>query len=296
MTVRLAIVAATFNPEVTDAMVARAVARAKQLGVAVEVVRVPGTFEVPLALRRLLRRKDIDAGVAIGALIQGQTDHDDLLAHSVARALLDLQIRTGKPIGLGITGPGIPTRSRCGGSGTRRVPWMPRSRWSAPGVRGSAQANGEVYPGSYLVATFIRKSPNKPHNRAHRGSTRGTRSIMSDVAALESLLKEVKDLDGVNDAVLVSRSGMYTAGSVPEGVFQDTFVAMFAILLGAAETATSELKDRIDTVVLNLEQSRIVVVNDGPKAIFVLRTRKDVDIPSMKSSLERMSRRVEELL
>ena len=119
---------------------------------------------------------------------------------------------------------------------------------------------------------------------------------MSDVAALESLLKEVKDLDGVNDAVLVSRSGMYIAGSVPEGVFQDTFVAMFAFLLGAAETATSELKDRIDTVVLNLEQSRIVVVNDGPKAIFVLRTRKDVDIPSMKSSLERMSRRVEELL
>lgn len=107
MTVRLAIVAATFNPEVTDAMVARAVARAKQLGAAVEVVRVPGTFEIPLALRRLLAKKDIDAGVAIGALIQGQTDHDDLLAHSVARALLDLQIRTGKPIGLGITGPGM---------------------------------------------------------------------------------------------------------------------------------------------------------------------------------------------
>jgi predicted regulator of Ras-like GTPase activity (Roadblock/LC7/MglB family) len=119
---------------------------------------------------------------------------------------------------------------------------------------------------------------------------------MADVAALESLLKEVKNLDGVNDAVLVSRSGMYIAGSVPEGVFQDTFVAMFAILLGAAETATSELKDRIDTIVLNLEQSRIVVVNDGPKAIFVLRTRKDVDIPSVKNSLERMSRRVEELL
>lgn len=107
MTVRLAIVAASFNAEVTDRMVGRAVARAKELDVAVEVVRVPGTFEIPLALRRLLRRKDIDGGVAIGALIQGQTDHDDLLAHSVARALLDLQIRTGKPIGLGITGPGM---------------------------------------------------------------------------------------------------------------------------------------------------------------------------------------------
>src|SRR3970040_1658915 len=94
---------------------------------------------------------------------------------------------------------------------------------------------------------------------------------MADVAELESILKEVEAIDGVHDAVLVSRSGMYIAGTVPEGVFQDTFVAMFAILLGAAETATSELKDRIDTVVLNLESSRIVVVNDRPKAIFGLR-------------------------
>jgi len=107
VTVRLAIVAASFNAEITDRMVTRAVTRAKELGAAVEVVRVPGTFEIPLALRRLLSRKDIDAGVALGALIQGQTDHDDLLGHSVAKALLDLQIRTGKPIGLGITGPGM---------------------------------------------------------------------------------------------------------------------------------------------------------------------------------------------
>jgi len=105
--VRLVIVAASFNAEVTDRMVKRAVSRATELGVVVEVVRVPGTFEIPLALRGLLRRKDVDAGVAIGALIQGQTDHDDLIAHSVAKALLDLQIRTGKPIGLGITGPGM---------------------------------------------------------------------------------------------------------------------------------------------------------------------------------------------
>ncbi len=119
---------------------------------------------------------------------------------------------------------------------------------------------------------------------------------MADAAALESILKEIEALDGVNEAVLVSRSGMFIAGSVPEGVFQDTFVAMFAILLGAAETATSELKDRIDTVVLNLESSRIVVVNDGPKALYVLRTRKDADLTAIKGHLERLSRKVEEFL
>jgi 6,7-dimethyl-8-ribityllumazine synthase len=107
VTVRLAIVAASFNPEITDRMVKRAVARAKERGATVEVVRVPGTFEIPLALRELLARREFDAGVALGAVIKGQTDHDTLIAHAVAKSLLDLQKETGKPIGLGITGPGM---------------------------------------------------------------------------------------------------------------------------------------------------------------------------------------------
>lgn len=119
---------------------------------------------------------------------------------------------------------------------------------------------------------------------------------MADATALESIMKEIQAIDGVSDAVLVSRSGGYLAGSIPEGVFQDTFVAMFAILFGAAETATAELKDRIDTVVLNLESSRIAVVNDGPKALYVLRMRKDADLPAIKGRLERISKRLEEVL
>lgn len=105
---RLAIVAASFNAEVTDKMVRRALKRAKALGVEIaEVARVPGTFEIPLVLQRLLARKDIDAAVAIGAVIKGQTQHDELIAHAVATKLLDLQLTTGKPIGLGIMGPGM---------------------------------------------------------------------------------------------------------------------------------------------------------------------------------------------
>jgi len=106
--VRLAVVAAAFNADVTDKMVARALARAKELGAeVVEVVRVPGTFEIPLALKRLLARRDVDGAVAIGAVIKGQTKHDELIAHAVAGRLLDLELETGKPIGLGITGPGM---------------------------------------------------------------------------------------------------------------------------------------------------------------------------------------------
>ena len=61
---RLAIVAAEFHREVTDRMVEKALARAKERGVRVtSVVRVPGTFEIPLAVQSLLERPDVDGAV-----------------------------------------------------------------------------------------------------------------------------------------------------------------------------------------------------------------------------------------
>jgi 6,7-dimethyl-8-ribityllumazine synthase len=104
----LAIVAAEFNREVTDLMLEKALARAKERGVRVtSVVRVPGTFEIPLAIQRLFERPDVDAAVAIGAVIKGETGHDEALMAAVPPALLGVGLRAGKPIGLGITGPGM---------------------------------------------------------------------------------------------------------------------------------------------------------------------------------------------
>ena len=71
------------------------------------VVRVPGTFEIPLAVQRLLGRSDVDAAVAIGAVVKGETLHDEALMAAVPQALLDVGLRAAKPIGLGITGPGM---------------------------------------------------------------------------------------------------------------------------------------------------------------------------------------------
>ncbi len=119
---------------------------------------------------------------------------------------------------------------------------------------------------------------------------------MADVAALESILKELATVPGVSDAVLVSRSGMHIAGSVPEGAHAETFVAMFAILLGAAETATSELREKLDNVVIELESSRILIVNNGPKAIFVLRTSRTADVDRVRAEVVKLSKRVEEHL
>src|SRR5256885_15403459 len=105
---RLAIVAAEFHREVTDRMVEKALARAKERGVRVtSVVRVPGTFEIPLAVQRLLERPDVDGAVAIGAVIKGETLHDEALMAGGPGGPLDVGLRGGQPGGLGVTGPGV---------------------------------------------------------------------------------------------------------------------------------------------------------------------------------------------
>lgn len=119
---------------------------------------------------------------------------------------------------------------------------------------------------------------------------------MADVPKIEEILREAKSLDGVKDVVLVSRSGMYIAGDVPKGVHTETFVAMFAILLGAAETATSELKERLNSVVVNLDDFKVVVVLNGPKALFVVRVEKQLDVERLKQELGRYSTKIEQYL
>lgn len=104
----IALVASEFNAPIPDRMLDAAKARARKLAAkVVAVVRVPGVWELPLAAKALLARKDVDAVVAVGAVVQGDTRHDALIAGVVAEALMRLQLETGKPVGLGITGPGM---------------------------------------------------------------------------------------------------------------------------------------------------------------------------------------------
>jgi 6,7-dimethyl-8-ribityllumazine synthase len=106
--VNLVLVASEFNAPLPDRMLAAAEGKAKELGATVvEVVRVPGVWEIPLAVKRALARREVDAAVAIGAIVRGETRHDELIADAVAAALMSLQVATGKPVGLGITGPGM---------------------------------------------------------------------------------------------------------------------------------------------------------------------------------------------
>lgn len=105
---KLALVVSDFNRDVTHPMLERALAHARSLGAdPARVVHVPGVYDMPLAIKRLLERDDVDGVVLLGAVIKGETLHDELIAHATARAAIGLALEFGKPVGLGITGPGM---------------------------------------------------------------------------------------------------------------------------------------------------------------------------------------------
>lgn len=89
-------------------MLERARNHADKIGAKVNYVfYVPGTFDVPLAIEQLLKKKNVDAVVTLGAVIKGDTRHDDIVAENAARLIADLSLKHGKPVALGITGPGM---------------------------------------------------------------------------------------------------------------------------------------------------------------------------------------------
>jgi 6,7-dimethyl-8-ribityllumazine synthase len=106
--VKLGICSTEFHWDIVGPMLEFAKRHAEFLEaeVAAEIL-VPGVYELPLAAKRLVEREDIDAVVALGAVIEGETQHDELVMQHAARKLIDLAIQYGKPVALGISGPGM---------------------------------------------------------------------------------------------------------------------------------------------------------------------------------------------
>jgi len=89
------IVVADYHQKYADGMV-RAARKVLQ-GHKVEEIRVPGTFEVPLAVKRALKKKP-DSVLALGLVWQGETSHADLILKSATEALMRMMIQTDIPV------------------------------------------------------------------------------------------------------------------------------------------------------------------------------------------------------
>ena len=100
-----------FNKEVTSRMLSVAQEKANLMKLKITYTcKVPGAFDMPIIVDALLKKKDVDGIVTLGAIIKGQTKHDEVISHSTAKSLIDLSIKYQKPVSFGISGPGMQER------------------------------------------------------------------------------------------------------------------------------------------------------------------------------------------
>jgi 6,7-dimethyl-8-ribityllumazine synthase len=100
---RFAIVAARFNQEVTEPLCAGAEKTLRDHGAAeVQVVWVPGAYELPLVAKRFGQSGTVDAVVCIGAVIRGETAHFEYVAGECAAGLTRASLDTGIPVAFGV--------------------------------------------------------------------------------------------------------------------------------------------------------------------------------------------------
>ena len=102
---RVAIVVARFNDFVTDRLLLGAQAELREAGIAesdVEVWRVPGAFEVPMAAQRAAETGRVSAVVCLGCLIRGETPHFDYIASACTHGITAAAASTGVPMSFGV--------------------------------------------------------------------------------------------------------------------------------------------------------------------------------------------------
>jgi len=102
---RIAIVVARFNDFVTDRLLAAAQETLREQGIpedAVEVLRVPGAFEIPMAAQRVAETGRVAAVICLGCLIKGETPHFEYIASACAHGITAVAAATGIPMAFGV--------------------------------------------------------------------------------------------------------------------------------------------------------------------------------------------------
>lgn len=102
---RIGIVVARWNFAITKGLLEGCVRALKETGVQyknVQIIEVPGSFELPLAAQNLIKTKKVDAVVVLGCLIKGETMHFEYIAEATAQGLMRVNLDTGKPVVFGV--------------------------------------------------------------------------------------------------------------------------------------------------------------------------------------------------
>jgi 6,7-dimethyl-8-ribityllumazine synthase len=102
---KFAIVVAEWNEEITEALYEGAFAALQKAGAKKKNIlrkNVPGSFELPLGAQWMTNKKNIDAVICLGCIIQGETAHFDYICQAVAQGVMEVTLKSNKPVAFGV--------------------------------------------------------------------------------------------------------------------------------------------------------------------------------------------------
>ncbi|HJH28892.1 MAG TPA: hypothetical protein C5S51_04255 [Methanosarcinaceae archaeon] len=114
---------------------------------------------------------------------------------------------------------------------------------------------------------------------------------------LGEVLLDLKKVDGIKSVAIATRDGLLIAENTLPGTHPETFAAMSATMLGAAETVTNRFKnDSVNRIIVESEDCRIVAMGSGPKSLVVILTTINSSLGLALVELKKSARRIDEIL
>jgi len=120
---------------------------------------------------------------------------------------------------------------------------------------------------------------------------------MTTTEMLEKILHDINNAGGVEASAIASRDGLLICSTIPKKQHAETFVAMSATMIGAAETATTELGKGIpDRIIVESKHGRIIGTGAGSKALLLVMTRPDAGLGLVLIEMAKASERIKQVL
>jgi len=120
---------------------------------------------------------------------------------------------------------------------------------------------------------------------------------MTTIEMLEKILKEINIIGGVETSAIASRDGLQICSTITRKQQIETFIAMSATMIGAAETATMELGKGIpDRIIVESKRGRIIGTGAGPNALLLVMTKPDASLGLVLIEMTKASERIKEIL
>jgi predicted regulator of Ras-like GTPase activity (Roadblock/LC7/MglB family) len=116
---------------------------------------------------------------------------------------------------------------------------------------------------------------------------------MGELSQIRNALDEIKGIEHVMDVSLVSRGGMYILGDPTKGVHQETYAAMAAIMLGAGETSSAEMKDVLRHIVIRQMERSLILVGAGTRYLLAIVTDTGADDEKVADGAKQIISKVE---